>query len=107
MVGDPQLGPILLDRPRGERQRQTCIMAALNISLFTDPGEFAGNVDDLIEGLKALPTAEGVAEVLVPGEPEDRARAERQRTGIPLPEGTLGALRQVSQRLGIPMPEGT
>ena len=106
MVGDPQLSPVLLGKPRDDRQRQTCIMAALNIGLFTDPGQFAGNVDDLIEGVKALPTAEGAAGVLVPGESEDRARAERERTGIPLPEGTLKALREVSERLAIAMPEG-
>ena len=40
------------------------------------------------------------------GESEDRARAERERTGIPLPEGTLKALREVSERLAIAMPEG-
>jgi LDH2 family malate/lactate/ureidoglycolate dehydrogenase len=104
LAGDPQLGPMLLGKPRDPRHRQNALMAALDIGLFTDTAEFRSNVDDLIEGVKHLPTAEGVTEILVPGEPEDRARAERERAGIPLPERTLEGLRDLARRLGLDMP---
>jgi len=53
-----------------------------------------------------LPPAEGVKEVLVPGEPEDNVHAERLRDGIPLPEGTVRNLRAVAERFGVKLPSG-
>jgi LDH2 family malate/lactate/ureidoglycolate dehydrogenase len=64
------------------------------------------NVDAIVDGIKALPTAEGFAEVLVPGEPEDRVYAERIKHGIPLPAGTALKLRNASLRFGVPLPAG-
>ena len=49
----------------------------------------------LLGDLKAIPPAPGFDEVLVPGEPEQRTQAERERDGIPLPPTlwtTLGEL---------------
>ena len=104
LAGDPMMGPQLLGKPRDSRHRQNSLLAAIDISLFTDIDDFRSNVDDLVDGVKGLPAADGVDEILVPGEPEDRMRAERERAGIPLPEGTLRGLQEVSQRLGIEMP---
>jgi LDH2 family malate/lactate/ureidoglycolate dehydrogenase len=56
--------------------------------------------------VRALPAAEGVAEVMVPGEPEDRTEAERRRDGIPLPAGTVANLRSVAARFRVPLPRG-
>jgi ureidoglycolate dehydrogenase (NAD+) len=102
MIGNPLLGPVLSG---GERPNaQNSVVAAIDISAFTDVEGFKADVDTLIEGLRALPPAEGFDEVMVPGEPEDRTYEERRRDGIPLPAGTVSNLRDVAASLGIELP---
>jgi LDH2 family malate/lactate/ureidoglycolate dehydrogenase len=43
--------------------------------------------------------------VLAPGEPEELTRAERGRTGIPLPEATWRSLDELAGRLDVALPE--
>ena len=102
MVGNPLLESVLMG---GERKpTQNSIVAAINIGMFTDVEEYKAHVDKVIEGIKALPTADGFEEILVPGEPEDRIEEERGRIGIPLPPGTVRRLQEVADKLGIEMP---
>jgi LDH2 family malate/lactate/ureidoglycolate dehydrogenase len=105
-VGNPLLIPALQGKPGASNHRQNSVVAAVNIGTFTDGEAYTANVDTLIDGLKALPPAEGVKEVLVPGEPEDNVHAERVRDGIPLPEGTVRNLRVVAERFGVKLPSG-
>jgi LDH2 family malate/lactate/ureidoglycolate dehydrogenase len=102
MVGNPLLGPVLSGGPRPNAQNS--VVAAIDISVFTDVERYKADVDTLIEGLKALPTADGFGEVMVPGEPEDRTYVERRRKGIPLPGGTVSNLRAVAAELGVELP---
>jgi LDH2 family malate/lactate/ureidoglycolate dehydrogenase len=81
-------------------------VAAINIGTFTDVEAYKAHVDALIEGLKALPKADGFQEILVPGEPEDRVHADREKQGIPLPPGTVEKLRAMAQRFGVTLPPG-
>jgi LDH2 family malate/lactate/ureidoglycolate dehydrogenase len=106
MVGNPLLGPALSGEAGAGRHRQNSVVAAIDIGAFTDLAAYRAEVDRLIDGLRALPRAEGVAEVLVPGEPEDRSTEERRRRGIPLPTGTVENLRSVAARFRVPLPAG-
>jgi LDH2 family malate/lactate/ureidoglycolate dehydrogenase len=106
MVGNPLLGPALSGEAGAGRHRQNSVVAAIDIGAFTDLAAYRAEVDRLIDGLRALPRAEGVAEVLVPGEPEDRSTDERRRRGIPLPTGTVENLRSVAARFRVPLPAG-
>jgi LDH2 family malate/lactate/ureidoglycolate dehydrogenase len=106
MVGNPLLGPALSGSPGAGRHRQNSVVAALDIAAFTDVAAYRAEVDRLIDGLKTLPRADGVPEVLVPGEPEDRAAEDRSRRGIPLPAGTVANLRSAAARLRVPLPAG-
>ncbi len=125
MMGNPMLEPALFGReeeaPAGgkevevigerpghykTRHIQNSVFAAIDISQFTDVEEYREHIDSLIDGIKALPKADGVNEIFVPGEPEDRTREERSRLGIPLPEGTVRNLRSVAERFGIALPQG-
>jgi LDH2 family malate/lactate/ureidoglycolate dehydrogenase len=58
----------------------------------------------LLADLKQIPPAPGHDEVLVPGEPEARARAERERDGIPLPPTLWTTLSELSAELGVTTP---
>ena len=85
-------------------QVQNGVVAAIDISLFSDVEKYKETIDSYIEGIKALPTAEGSSEVLAPGEPEDRVYDDRSKNGIPLPLGTLQNLKQVAERLELEFP---
>jgi len=104
MVGNPLVSSRLLGRREVETGVQNSFIGAIDIGTFTDVDEYRQNVDDLIEGLKGLPTVEGVDEVFVPGEPEDRTYQDRIANGIPLPPGTVRNLRNVAERYEIDLP---
>ena len=106
MVGNPLLGPAFSAEPGAGRHRQNSVVAALDIAAFTDVAAYRAEVDRMIDGVKALPRAEGFAEVLVAGEPEDRSMEERTRDGVPLPAGTVENLRAVAARFRVPLPAG-
>lgn len=52
--------------------------------------------------LKSSVPAAGVAEVLMPGEPEARLQAQRAEAGVPLPDNVVQELQDWAQRLGVP-----
>jgi len=124
MAGNPVLEPVLFGREIGQpgegkkrqavgerlaylpKHIQNSVVAAIDISTFTDLESYKEHIDNLIDGIKALPKAEGFREVFVPGEPEERAFAERSKNGIPLPEGTVRNLRAISEKLGVKLPPG-
>jgi ureidoglycolate dehydrogenase (NAD+) len=65
---------------------------------------FASVLDGLLADLRAIPPAPGFDEVLVPGDPEDRARAERERSGVPIAPALWGTLCTLSDDLGVAIP---
>eukprot|EP00933_Yihiella_yeosuensis_P074831 TRINITY_DN83900_c0_g1_i1.p1 TRINITY_DN83900_c0_g1~~TRINITY_DN83900_c0_g1_i1.p1 ORF type:complete len:117 (+),score=25.68 TRINITY_DN83900_c0_g1_i1:166-516(+) len=67
--------------------------------------DFKSRMDELVAILKAQPCAEGHCEVLIPGEPESRAEAERLKTGIPLQEDVVEKLQAEASKLGIEFPK--
>lgn len=105
-VNNPLLTPVFQGKPGATTHRQNSVVAAVDIATFTDLAQYKINADEIVDGIKALPPAEGFSEVLVPGEYEDRVCAERTRSGIPLPEGTVAKLVSASRRFGIPLPAG-
>ena len=80
------------------------------LSIYLDPAHFRAQ-DFLhetmayVDYVKASPTAGGVEEVLVPGEPEARNRAQRTKHGVPLQLDTWTNLRTVATKLGVPIPD--
>jgi len=80
--------------------------SCLFIACF-DPGAFRPNnlfgesVERIAGRLKAVKPVNGFEEVLLPGEPEARARDQRLREGIPLPDTTWEAICAVARELGV------
>lgn len=106
MVGNPRLEPVITGKQEINRHIQNSFVAALDIETFTDVDGYKDEVDKLVDGLKALPKAEGAQEIFMPGEPEDRVFQDRTRNGIPLPEGTVDSLKAAAERFDIPLPAG-
>ena len=77
------------------------IVAALNIAAFQPLDEFRAIVDAYILALKQARKAEGVTEILVPGELEWHTRTNRLRDGIALPEATWERIVSAGAKLGV------
>jgi uncharacterized oxidoreductase len=79
------------------------------LSIYLDPAHFGA--DDLVQAamdyvdyVKSSPPAAGVAEVLVPGEPEARNRADREAHGVPLQVDVWVNLCTIAKGFGIAIP---
>jgi len=75
---------------------------ALRIDGFMDPAEFRARIDDWCRTFRATPPAADVDSVLVPGDPERRAEADRSANGVPLAPAVVADLRIVSEQTGVP-----
>ena len=75
----------------------------MRIDGFIDPNEFRRQMDEWIRTMRATKPAPGTSGVIIPGDPERLAEAERRNTGIPLLPAVLADLRDISNRTGIPL----
>ena len=77
------------------------------LSIYVAPGTFdsedtfVAEVTDFVGWMKETRTAEGHDEVLVPGEPEQRRRADRTANGIDLPQGTWDSIVEAARMVGL------
>ena len=53
---------------------------------------------------RSCPTADGVKGILLPGDPERRALAERSKNGIPIDDGNWKQLTDLANQLGVAAP---
>ena len=74
---------------------------AMKPDLFVPADDYRRRMDTLIERVRAAPKAEGIDEVLVPGDPERRHEAERRKTGIPYSTGEVAGLRDEALKAGV------
>jgi LDH2 family malate/lactate/ureidoglycolate dehydrogenase len=75
---------------------------ALDPTAFGTAVDTPGYVSDLAELMRATTPLDPSAVVMVAGEPEERARAERLRDGVGLPATLLGQLREICDDHGAP-----
>ncbi len=95
-------GPTL--QPENERRGGTVNNM---FTVLVDPARLAGvdwlhrEIDGFVEYVKASPPADPKAPVLVPGDPERHARAERARTGIDVDPTTWEEILASAQKMGV------
>jgi len=75
--------------------------AAIDVNAFQPADEFKRKMDEYILEIKNSPKAEGVEEILLPGEPEWRKTREALEKGIELHPKVLEALRDVAVQVGL------
>lgn len=75
----------------------TVLFVILDTARFGGRDHFLGEVSNLAAYVRGCPRIEGVSEITLPGDPERKAMAERQRTGIPVPESIWQALRELDR----------
>lgn len=74
---------------------------AMQIEGFMDADEFKGQVDEWIRTIRQTPSAPNTEGVLIPGDPERIAEADRRENGIPLLSAVVENLEEVSQLTGV------
>lgn len=81
------------------------------LAVFLDPKAFAGEEfflqesAGLVKRVKDCPTMQGIEEILIPGEPEERALQERTERGIPIEEATWERLKAVARDRQVSVPQ--
>jgi LDH2 family malate/lactate/ureidoglycolate dehydrogenase len=75
---------------------------AMRIDGFMDPGEFKSRMDEWVRVFRATKPAPGTPGVVIPGDPERLAEAQRRVGGIPLAAAVVADLRDIANRTGIP-----
>ncbi len=76
-------------------------MIALKADLFQPLGEFEALAAEMERRIRAIPSAPGFDEVIVPGDPEARNREERTRDGIPITDEIWASLVETAEALGV------
>ena len=77
------------------------------LSFYVDPakldttGFFPADVQRYVDFVKSANPSTPGGEVLIPGEPEERTKAERLANGVPLPEDTWGAIVEAARKVGV------
>ena len=89
--------------PAGERIMGTLFLA-LDVTAFQPLEEYTARTAAYVDQLKAVPTAEGVDEILLPGERASRAAAQHRETGVDVPDDVWDSVAQAAHQWGAPWP---
>jgi hydroxycarboxylate dehydrogenase B len=77
------------------------------LAFYIDPGVvdvsnvFDGEMTRYVDFIRATKPVAGVEQVLIPGDPERKTRAERARNGVPLPDDTWAAIVNTAREVGV------
>jgi LDH2 family malate/lactate/ureidoglycolate dehydrogenase len=75
---------------------------AMRIDGFRPAEEFKKHMDQWIERFRSAKPINGEQKVLIPGDPEREAEADRMKSGIPLHETVIEDLQQIALKYDIP-----
>jgi len=85
-------------------QRLGHLAMAIDVAACCPIPEFLEAVGAMARECKASPTAEGVEEIVMPGELEERRRRRHLQDGFPVSPVVLDEVRAVGAALGVPWP---
>jgi LDH2 family malate/lactate/ureidoglycolate dehydrogenase len=85
----------------GHPQEMGHLFVAVDISKIVDPDIFKDRMETLTREIKSLPRIDGVEEILMPGEIEQRLRGRRKKEGINIPDVVYRELRELGEKHGV------
>ncbi|MGH2548554.1 MAG: Ldh family oxidoreductase [Thermomicrobiales bacterium] len=100
--GLARMDPSSYNGPRGVNGP---VVIAIDPECFAPLDDFIADVEAQCTAVLSSPPAAGVDEILLPGEPEQRARIERERDGVPIADATVAELEMLCAEAGISLPE--
>ena len=80
------------------------VAIAVDLAAFGDRDRILAEAEELGRRIQALPHEDHVARIYLPGERGNGILQERQRDGIPLPQGTWLRLLAAAKELGVTPP---
>jgi len=89
-----------------EPQNVGHLFFAIKPDLFMSLTDFGARMDEFYTRIKDLPRATGVAEIMLPGEPEQRREEQRRRDGIPVTANVVRDLIAEGLAAGVTFPKG-
>lgn len=93
----PGMGSAIFEGARMQGQW----FAAWRIDAFRDVDGFKADMKRMVDHLRGLRPRPGIEAVLVPGDPEAAARADRTVNGIPLDAETVDQLNALGEELRV------
>lgn len=87
-----------------ERFHQGFWFAAWRIDAFTEPAAFKGEMQRMAEHVRATRPEPGRESVMIAGDPEWKARRDREADGVPLDAETIEQLTALGEEIGRPFP---
>ncbi|WP_158992253.1 Ldh family oxidoreductase [Mucilaginibacter sp. L196] len=76
-------------------------LGAMRVDGFRPVDEFKSHLDNWIERFKSASTIDADQKVIIPGEPELEAQADRLTNGIPLVDAVANDLNELAKKLGV------
>jgi uncharacterized oxidoreductase len=80
------------------------LFVVLDIDHFAGAEHFLRETGGLVDNVRSCPRAEGVSEIQLPGDPERKELARRQKDGIVLDDGTWAQLKELALRWKVALP---
>jgi len=84
----------------GERVHNGMLSVFVDPAVMDDGHAWSQTVSDYIEYIRSCPPADTTQTVMIPGDPERRARAQRHANGIPLDEQSFADILAAAGKLG-------
>jgi LDH2 family malate/lactate/ureidoglycolate dehydrogenase len=78
-------------------------MVAIKVEAFRPITEFSDDLLQIAKAVKQVPPLSEGGEVMLPGEPEERARESRATRGIPVPDSLWCSLKNTAREYGVHM----
>jgi ureidoglycolate dehydrogenase (NAD+) len=103
-LGNPLVSRALIEKNLADNPVQNGLAIAVDLSVFGDLDEFTSEVDRLGDAIVALPRAEGVDRIFLPGERGNTVAAAREVNGIPIPRGTWDRIAAAAGKFGVKPP---
>lgn len=95
-------GPGPDGRPQRTKHDVGHFFLAIDPALVRADGEFEADLDRMIDMLRATPPVDPAQPVLVAGDPEVAATADRRENGVPVAETLIEEVRRVAEASGAP-----
>ena len=102
LISNPLITPALLGNGTGAFNG---VAIAINVNAFGDPQAFHRDIAKLGHTIKALPRAEGVTGILLPGERGYAVAANAEAEGVMLETGTAARLIKLAESYNVTAPE--
>ena len=94
-------GTFSLERRDGVSIINNMLTIVIDPQMFGDIADFHQEIDQYTDWVKASPPRPGVEEVMVPGDPERKARRDRLANGVPVDNQTWSDILQAAETVGI------